>query len=58
MQIDVNSIVLAARVYAALHERFFVANASGETAEADGGDVLATIRGAVLNYVEEQIGAA
>ena len=57
MEIDVNSVVLAARVYAALSGRFFLANASGDKAEADGGEVLAAIRGAIINYVEEQIGA-
>jgi hypothetical protein len=49
-------MVLATRVYAALRERFFVGHASGDTAEADGGEVLATIRGAIVNYMEEQIG--
>ena len=57
MQIDVNSIILATRVYAALRERYFVGNAAGEAAEADGGEVLATIRGVIVQYVEEQIGA-
>jgi hypothetical protein len=56
MEIDVNSMVLATRVYAALRERFFVGHASGDTTEADGGEVLATIRGAIVNYMEEQIG--
>jgi hypothetical protein len=56
MEIDVNSTVLATRVYAALRERFFVGHASGDAAEADGGEVLATIRGAIVNYLEEQIG--
>ena len=56
MEIDVNSMVLATRVYAAVRERFFVGHASGDTAEADGGEVLATIRGAIVNYMEEQIG--
>jgi hypothetical protein len=57
MDIDVNSVVLATRVYAALRERFFIGNASRDSAEADGGDVLATIRDTIVNYVEEQIGA-
>ena len=57
MKIDVNSVVLAARVYAALRERFFIGNAPGNSAEADGGEVLAAIRDAIVNYVEEQIGA-
>jgi hypothetical protein len=57
MEIDVNSVVLATRVYAALHERFFIGNARRDSAEADGGEVLAAIRDAIVNYVEEQIGA-
>ncbi len=56
MEIDVNSMVLATRVYAALRGRFFVGPASGDTVEADGGDVLTTIRGAIVTYMEEQIG--
>ena len=55
MEIEVNSFVLATRVYAALRERFFVGHASGDTAEADGGEVLATIRGEIVNYVKEQV---
>jgi hypothetical protein len=58
MEIDVNSVVLAMRVYAALHERFFIANSAGDSAEADGGQVLAAIRGAIVTYLEEQIGAS
>jgi len=58
MEIDVNSVVLATRVYATLRERFFIGNAPGDSAEADGGEVLAAIRGAVVNYLEEQIGAS
>lgn len=57
MKIDINSVVLAARVYAALRERFFIGNAPRNSAEADGGEVLATIRDAIVNYAEEQIGA-
>ena len=56
MQIDVNSVVLGTRIYAALRERFLVVSASGDTAEADGGEVLATIRGVIVKYVEEQMG--
>jgi len=56
MKIDVNSVVLAARVYAALRERFLIGNAPGTSAEADGGEVLAAIRDAIVNYMEEQIG--
>ncbi len=58
MELDVNSLVLATRVYAALRERFFVGHASGDTAEADGGEVLATIRGAIVSYVREEIDLA
>ena len=57
MTIDVNSVVLAARVYAALRERFFIGTAPRNSAEADGGEVLGTIRDAIVDYVEEQIGA-
>jgi hypothetical protein len=55
MEIDVNSSVLATRIYAALRERFFFGHASGDTTEAEGGEVLATIRGAIVNYVQEEI---
>ncbi len=55
MEIEVNSLVLATRIYAALRERFFVGHASGDTAEADGGEVLATIRDAIVNYVKDEI---
>lgn len=58
MEIDVNSVVLGMRIYAALHERFFIANAAGDPTEADGGEVLAAIRGAIVTYLEEQIGAS
>jgi hypothetical protein len=58
MEIDINSVVLATRVYAALRERFFIGNARRDAAEADGGEVLATIRDAIVNYAEEQIGAS
>jgi len=57
MEIDVNSVVLATRIYARLRERFFVANAPGDSAEADGGEVLAVIGGTIVGYLEEQIGA-
>jgi len=57
MQIDVNSVILSTRVYAALRERFFIGHAAADTAEADGGEVLAAIRDAIVQYVEEQIGA-
>jgi len=57
MEIDVNSVVLGMRVYATLRERFFIATAPGASVEADGGEVLAAIRGTIVNYLEEQIGA-
>lgn len=58
MAIDVNSAVLATRVYAALRGRFFIGNASRDTAEADGGEVLATIRSAIVTYLEEELAAS
>jgi len=58
MEIDVNSVILAMRVYAALRERFFIGTAPGVSDEADGGEVLAAIRGTIVNYLEEQIGAS
>jgi len=58
MEIDINSVILATRVYAALRERFFMGNAPGDSAEADGGEVLAAIRSAIVKYLEEQIGAS
>ena len=32
MEIDVNSVVLSARVYASLRERFFIGNHAGDAA--------------------------
>jgi len=58
MEIDINSVILATRVYAVLRERFFMGNAPGDSAEADGGEVLAAIRSAIVKYLEEQIGAS
>jgi hypothetical protein len=57
MEIDVNSVVLSARIYAALRARFFIADAPGATVDADGGGVIATIRGTILEYVDESISA-
>jgi hypothetical protein len=57
MEIDVNSTILATRIYAAVRERFFLGNACGDRSEGDGGEVLAVIRGAIVNYVNEQIGS-
>jgi hypothetical protein len=56
MEIDVNSVILATRVYAALRERFFIGDSPSNSAEADGGEVLAAIRGTIVTYVEEQVG--
>ena len=56
MKIDINSVVLATRVYTALRERFFIGNAPKDSSEAVGGDVLSTIRDAIVDYVEEEIG--
>lgn len=58
MEVEVNTIVLAARVYAALRERFFIAGHCGDKADADGGEVIATIRAAIVNYVNEIVGAS
>ena len=55
MEVDVNSVVLAARVYAALRERFFITANSGDPAEADGGEVMAAIRGTIVAYVDETV---
>ena len=53
MEVDVNSVVLAARLYASLRERFFVANGQGDQAEADGGAVMTTLRETIIAYVDE-----
>ena len=53
MDIDVNTVVLAARVYAGLRERFFIADVCADKAEADGGEVIATIRRSIVDYVNE-----
>ena len=59
MQVDVNSIVLAARIYSALHGRFFIGDVNGATREADGGEVMATIRNSILAYLDDALfGAA
>jgi hypothetical protein len=58
MEVNVNTVVLAARVYAALRERFFIADACGDSADADGGEVIATIRGAIVDYIDETFGAS
>jgi hypothetical protein len=57
MEVEVNSVVLAARIYSAVREKFFICNGAGDQADADGGDVIATIRGAILTYVDEAIHA-
>ena len=56
MEIDVKSVILSTRVYAALRERFFIGHAAADTVEADGGEVLATIRDMIVHYVQEQMG--
>jgi hypothetical protein len=48
VEIDVNSVVLSARVYAALRKRFFIAELPGDKTDADGGEVIATIRGVIV----------
>jgi hypothetical protein len=53
MDVDINTAVLASRVYAALREQFFIGKRSGDETEADGGEVIATIRGAVVGYLDE-----
>lgn len=55
MQVDVNSIVLAARIYSALHGKFFIADTNGATIEADGGDVMTTIRNSIVAYVDDAL---
>jgi len=55
MQVDVNSVVLAARIYSALHGRFFIADGSGAAREADGGEVMTTIRNSILAYVDDAL---
>jgi hypothetical protein len=58
MEVDVNTVVLAARVYVALRERFFIADVCGDKDDADGGEVIATIRGAIVDYVDEKFGTS
>lgn len=55
MQVDVNSIVLAARIYSALQGRFFISDGSGKHAHADGGEVMNTIRESIVAYVDETL---
>jgi len=55
MQVDVNSIVLAARIYSALHGRFFISDVSGGKAEADGGEVMSAIRNSIVAYVDDAL---
>ncbi len=55
MQVDVNSIVLAARIYAALHGKFFIADANGASNEADGGEVMTAIRNSIVAYVDDTL---
>ena len=53
MDVDINTAVLASRVYAALREKYFVGKRPGDEREADGGEVIAAIRGAVVSYLDE-----
>jgi hypothetical protein len=53
MDVDINTAVLASRIYATLRERFFVGSRPGDETEADGGEVIAAIRGAVVGYLDE-----
>jgi hypothetical protein len=55
MQVDVNSVVLAALIYSALHGLFFIADVRGATGEADGGEVMTTIRNSILAYVDDAL---
>ncbi len=55
MEVDVNSVVLAARVYAALHGRYFITDVNGGSNEADGGEVMTTIRNSILAYVDDAL---
>jgi hypothetical protein len=55
MEVDVNSVVLAARIYAALRGKFFIANVSGTDSEADGGEVMSTIRNSIVAYVDDAL---
>jgi hypothetical protein len=53
MDVDINTAVLASRIYATLRERFFVGNRPGDATEADGGEAITTIRKAIVNYMDE-----
>lgn len=53
MDVDINTAVLASRIYASLRERFFVGSRACDETEADGGEVIATIRKAIVSYMDE-----
>ncbi len=53
MDIDINTAVLASRIYAEVRERFFVGIRPSDESEADGGEVIAAIRGAIVSYMDE-----
>ena len=53
MDLDINTAVLASRVYAELREQFFVGRRAGDETEADGGEVIAAIRKTIVNYMNE-----
>jgi hypothetical protein len=58
MDVDINTAVLASRVYASLRERFFVGQQPGDETEADGGEAIATIRKAIVSYMDETFRAS
>jgi hypothetical protein len=58
MDIDINTAVLASRIYAEVRERYFVGQRPGDEAEADGGEVIAAIRKAIVSYMEETFRAS
>ena len=55
MQVDVNSVILAARIYAALHGRYVITDGKGKTDEADGGEVMTAIRNSILAYIDDAL---
>jgi hypothetical protein len=58
MDVDINTAVLASRIYATLREQFFVGKRPGDKTEADGGEVIATIRKAIVSYMDETFRAS
>jgi hypothetical protein len=53
MDVDINTAVLASRIYAALREQSYWKASERDETEADGGEVIAAIRGAVVGYLDE-----